>query len=545
MNYESVVASIEKPDYREKVVKEYQGTRDIIKDLVYCFKKYNYQAKPIAKDYGTGNIKTDSKKIWNFIRKNIKYKAEPEGDQTTRSFSRIINDKWGDCKHSALTVGSIGWNEGYTVIFRIVRYVTYNGSKKEYLHHVYTILEDKNGTQVIVDPLQDFDYEKPFDKKIGDYKAINNMTLTRLTGVNALRAEALTEKNIRHLKHGVRKHKRKHPHGHGNHCNNHLHPQYPHHLHPFAPTHNSLIEAHEIHGIDTIGEREIIMTPMGVGEEGIGELEDMQGIGRRSRAQRKAARAGRKTKRKARQATRRANRKERGGLFRSIALAPVRGAFSALLLLNFKNFAGRFKQALDRGKEADLKAFAKKFGYKYNIFKNQMLKGARKKSLGEISGTEIHQVEGMGFVVTATAIATASAAIAAAVSLLKKLGLGQHDDDSTLKESLDNVSKGADTAATTATALENTANQLTTNTNTGSNSDGGGSTSPSSGGGGGGSDNTDMSVPKDTDVKPGGDIDKPEGDSSFMDKLKSIPTPVIIVGAVGIAYFAGKKFKIW
>lgn len=531
MNYENVVASIEKPDYREKVVKEYQGTRDIIKDLVFCFKKYNYQAKPVAKEYGTGNVKTDAKAIWNYLRKNIKYKAEPEGDQTTRSFSRIQFDKWGDCKHTALTVGSIGWNEGYTVIFRIVRYVIYNGSKKEYLHHVYTILEDKNGNQVIVDPLQDFDYEKPFDKKIGDYKAINNMTLTRLTGVNAVRQQLLTQKNIRSLKRGKRK---------KGICPSRL-------MHPTAPTHPALIGAHEIHGIDTIGQREIILTPMGMTEDSIGELEDMQGIGRKSKAQRKAAKTVRKEKRKVKQTARKEkrvvrkeNRKARGGLLKAVALAPVRGAFSALLLLNFKNFAGRFKQAIERGKENEVKAFAKKFGYKYNIFKNQFMKGAAKKALGEISGTqEIHQVEGMGIVVTATAITAASAAIAAAVALFKKLGLGQGDDDSTLKKSLDDVSNTADAAASTATALENTFAPQ--------NSDGGGSTSPTSystdsgsGGGGGGDAATDSGSSAKSDNSGGGG-----SNSGFMDSLKSLPTPVIVVGSVGLAYVAGKVFKIW
>lgn len=185
MDYSYAIASIEKPTGKQQLIKKYQKVDDIIKDLIYCFKTYNYQAVPIAKKYRTGNFRTDAKNIYYFTRDNIDYDAEGEDRQTSRSFSQIMYDGWGDCKHTALVIGSLGWNEGYNVIFRVVEYAgLFSGDP---ITHIYVLLENpKTGEQIIVDPLQMFDYEKNYSKKIGDYKAIqnsDNMALYRLSGI--------------------------------------------------------------------------------------------------------------------------------------------------------------------------------------------------------------------------------------------------------------------------------------------------------------------------------------------------------------------------
>jgi len=183
MQYSTVINSIDRPNFREQLIKQYQSTNDIITDLIYCFKNYNYQALPVSKVVRYGNIKQDAKTIYDFIRQNIHYTAEPFTKQTTSSFSRIIHNKKGDCKHSFLIVGSIGWNLGYDVIIRFVSY-----DKDKTLGHVYTILQDhKTKQRIIVDPLQAFNYEKNYTNK-KDYIAINktptNMALMRLTGTD-------------------------------------------------------------------------------------------------------------------------------------------------------------------------------------------------------------------------------------------------------------------------------------------------------------------------------------------------------------------------
>lgn len=475
MNYNSIKEQVPLPAYTETVIKHYQSTRDIIADLIYCFKTYNHQARQVSK-VSTGNIQTDGKEIYDFIQRNIKYKAEPEKNQTTRSFSRIIHDKWGDCKHSAIMVGSIAWNQGYNVIFRFVGY-----EPGETFGHVYTIIEDPNTKErVIVDPLQEFNFEKPRLKE-KNYIAVhnsktNNMTLSRLTGTEAEigRKNKVERKEQRLVKKEQRIERRAEKKV----------------VHPYPA---------EMTVVNLDKGQEMTFTPE-LDDTTMQEIDGMYGIGKRSKAERKKVHAARKEKRKA-----------RGGVVKTVALAPVRAAFTGLLMLNFHNLASRFKSAIAKN-ENEVKAFAKKFGYRYDKFKATVLKGSTKKSLGEISGFVKIENEGIGFVITAAAITTAAPAVVVAVSLLKRLGLGS---DKTDKVSLDKA----------ATDLES----LTSGSNSSGNS---GSSSNNSGGS---SDPSGNSNPSNNS--------NPEADTAknFLD----LPTPVLVIGGAVVLAVAGKLFKIF
>lgn len=278
MDYNSVVNAIPNPDYKEHIVKQYQGTADIIADLIYCFKLYNKQAQPISNVMRTGNIKTDSKKIYDFIKNNIVYNAEPFTNQTTASFSRIVHNKKGDCKHSALIVADIGYNMGYNVIFRFVSY-----EKNKNLGHVYTLLQDpKTKETIIVDPLQDFNYEKSFTKK-KDYLAKNlkpnNMALTRMSGIDSETAEPIR--------------------------------QY-------------------------IGNVELTMSPL----KGMGKVTLKSLVSKVETAVKKVETKAATAVQKA------AEKINPGTIVKKIALAPVRAGFDTLLFFNFRNMAGRLSQAI-------------------------------------------------------------------------------------------------------------------------------------------------------------------------------------------------------
>ncbi len=356
MNYNTVISAIEPPKYKEQLIKKYQNTADIINDLLYCFKYYNTQALPLSKLYRTGNIKTDSRKIYDFIRENIKYNAEPFTSQTTSSFSRIIHDKNGDCKHSALIVGSIGYSMGYNVFFRFVSY-----DKDKQLGHVYTILQDpKTKEKIIVDPLQSFNYEKPFTKK-KDYLAINlnpkNMALTRLTGIK-------DDSNEIDLINGI--------------------------------SLKSLVKK-----VETTVKRDVQQVKQAVTHP--------------------------------------------GETVKKIALAPVRGGYDALLFINFRNLATRTNQAILKD-PVQMKSFADKFGYSFDIFKSKAAEGAKKKSIGEYDNNRI------GVVVATTVAASAAAAapiLAIIVPLLEKINLVKHPtDDLTVKQAVNDIPNLPDASAT-------------------------------------------------------------------------------------------------
>lgn len=491
VGYETVIANIPRPDWKDKDIIDVQQTQDIINDLVYCFKKYNPQAKQVAKNFGTGYIGTDAKNIWAFIKDNIKYEAEPEKQQTTASFSRIIHDKLGDCKHSALLASSIAWNLGYNIIFRFVAYdrgTTYG--------HVYTLIENpKTGRKFVIDPLQPFNTEKFYYKKV-DYKATNNLKsdpmLTRMTGVQTnTPANAAVTMGRHHAHHN--KHKRR----------------------PY------------IHPDETrmvVGAMEIIMSPSIAGDQA-DILDGLCGIGKRSKAQRQEHR-------KETKATRVKKREARGGSrLKKISLAPVRAAFSSLLMVNARGLATGMAHSL-KANENEVKKMAAKLGYKFENLKKQVLHGATKKPLlgSKLHGV-VHEMDGIGVVITAAAFTAAAPAILLAIAMFKSLGIKAPGNTGDL-------------------ATEATEALASGGTNISVDSGGGGSSSPSNsdsgsyspppstyggGSGGDGGGTSEVATQHQEEGKDAAGNDEP-----FYIKYK---TPLLVVGAGVVAYIANKKYK--
>jgi len=514
VNYNSVVSQVQPPDYREKKIQKYQNTNDIIKDLVYCFKNYNYQADPIKNKFATGNIKTAGKRIYDFIKKNIRYEAEEDKQQTSKSFSRIIHDAQQgighDCKHSALVVSCIGWNLGYNVIFRFVAY-----NVGESFGHVYTILQDPiTKERVIVDPLQKFDTEKPYIKRV-NYLALNNLKknkmLSRLTGTNSAAAQ----------------------------------------FSPYDEITTTRIS-------DTIGQRGIVLNS-NLDNEHIGELETLSGLGKRSKSERKEARQKKKSarvekradkkevrqekksarvekrgnKKEARQ-EKRADRKEaRGGsgVLKTVALAPIRGAFSALVLINFRDLGRRLSLAIDKNETA-VQKLAAKFGYKYDIFKSQIKKGATKPALfgGKVTG--VYQVQGIGsLAVTAGAIAAAAPAIAAALELLKSLGIGAKSgapsDEEIMKKAADDIQSNGEPKT------EEEIDKIKRTIETAKDIIESVTSSPA-----------EKAAAQEALDKAEDALENSEA-PGFLDTIKNLPTPVLVIGGIGLAFVAGKALKLF
>lgn len=403
MDYENVITSIEAPAYKQQLIKKYQGTTDIIADLIYCFKLYNYQAIPVAKQFKTGNIKTDSKQIYDFIKKNIAYNAEPFNNQTTSSFSRIIHDKKGDCKHSALIVSDIGYNMGYNVIFRFASY-----DKDKQLGHVYTILQDPNTKEkIIVDPLQEFNYEKPYTNK-KDYLVVNSnpkqMTLSRLSGTTPAPA------TLKHFN----------PHGH-------------HHL-MFTPVlPDAKIKLLADHHKVSVGSLKSLLAKKAaqikaaathvVAQTKAIETKaaaDVKAVQTKAAADVKTAAAV--VKHDAQNVANAVQAAAKTVTVKKILLAPVRGALDVLLLMNFNGWATKLKAASVSHPD-QTKNYALTFGYDYTTFINTVTKGAVNKA---ILGT--NKNGHIGIVVTSTMIAAASAAIVALVPFLKSIGVSNPTD---------------------------------------------------------------------------------------------------------------------
>lgn len=324
MNYNAeILNNITPPNGERLIIKNYQKTKDIIKDLIFCFKTYNHQVQPLIKNFKGLNSNSEAKKIYNFIKNNIEYKEEPREDQTTKSITAILHDKQGDCKHTALLAGSIAYQLGYNVIFKFVSY--YPG---ENYGHVYVVINKPGEKEhFIIDTLQDFNSEKKYDKSLKAV-AINNQLknktmLTRITGTGSEQTPTNTDP-----------------------C------------------------------------RKIYLTPS-LGAIALTNIDELGRITlRRNKPAANKPQPKKVTvKEKVKAITKKT--KEKGGIVKVISLAPVRVAGLLLFSVNFRNFATRFKQL----PAADQQSFAKKFGYNMGDLLSAVNKGAQKKPVfGNVAG---------------------------------------------------------------------------------------------------------------------------------------------------------------
>jgi len=130
------------------------------------------------------------------------------------------------------------------------------------------------------------------------------------------------------------------------------------------------------------------------------------------RGAKKQKRATKKAGKPQRKAAQKAKKTARGGSrLKKVALAPARAAFTTLLRLNLLKTASKIAAGYKRNPAA-VKAFAARFGFKWENFATAVSKGSKT------------QISGLGEPVTAGAVLTAAAPIIAALPvLLKTLGV--------------------------------------------------------------------------------------------------------------------------
>lgn len=163
------------------VVKYDQGTGDIINELLKAHKDEIKEYDKIYPYFLGGNDYETAKNIFDFLKRNIKYKIEPGSKQTLKSAAGILAQGYGDCKHYSQIAGgildAINRNTGKKINWAY-RFASYNDKKQ--VQHVFVVIKEKNGNEIWIDPvLNKFDLKKPYNYKI-DKKP---MALYRISGV--------------------------------------------------------------------------------------------------------------------------------------------------------------------------------------------------------------------------------------------------------------------------------------------------------------------------------------------------------------------------
>lgn len=171
------------PPFRNEkvIIKERQGTNDIIKEILKTHEQYTGDYDRIFEFFDTVDIYITSHGIWNFLKYNLRYNAESDGEQSVKSPSAILHPgEHIDCKHYSLFAGGLldaikrnmadSWNWCY-------RFVSYYPG--EDYGHVFVVVND-NGKEIWIDPvLTNFDQRKKY------YSSIDKqpMSLVKISGI--------------------------------------------------------------------------------------------------------------------------------------------------------------------------------------------------------------------------------------------------------------------------------------------------------------------------------------------------------------------------
>ena len=95
---------------------------DIIQAIHNLYKTGLLQTRDYAKNFKAGSRMQTAKNVWDFMKRKITYKRDPNHKQMIRLPNRFVNDADGDCKSFALFAASILGNLGMPVTFRYAGY---------------------------------------------------------------------------------------------------------------------------------------------------------------------------------------------------------------------------------------------------------------------------------------------------------------------------------------------------------------------------------------------------------------------------------------
>ena len=195
------------PPYKaqKKLKVESQGTDDIISEILAAHKYFANDYDNIADQFYTGNKLTTAKRIWKFLKSNVKYSIEPDTHQSVKSPAAILaTGKYehggNDCKHYSLFTAGIldAINRKYPDIkFEwFYRFANYRITETQ-PQHVFVVLKI-GGAEIWIDPvLPTFNNKKSFINKIDKKVALYQISGAEIGRSKAKQAKRAVKKAAR------------------------------------------------------------------------------------------------------------------------------------------------------------------------------------------------------------------------------------------------------------------------------------------------------------------------------------------------------------
>jgi hypothetical protein len=148
---------------------------DIIKTLHKNYPRAVQQMAKHAPKFKGRNTTETARNIYNFLKKEITYKADPEEAQLVKIPGRLVADKVGDCKSYSLFTAAVLGALGKPVNFR---YASYTNSTTP--SHVYTTTKNEQGKEIIIDAV----YNRFNAEQTPTYTINKKMKVYTLSGLN-------------------------------------------------------------------------------------------------------------------------------------------------------------------------------------------------------------------------------------------------------------------------------------------------------------------------------------------------------------------------
>jgi hypothetical protein len=148
-----------------------QQVPDIISAMLSAHKMYASEYDKISQDFYTGDGVQTAKKLFDFLKKNVKYKIESDQAQRIMSPAAILSlGQFGaDCKTMALFIMGVLDSlkrKGLITNKIYYRFASYR-LLDEIPHHVFAVIQDKQGNEFFIDPvLSKFNERKTYYHKI-------------------------------------------------------------------------------------------------------------------------------------------------------------------------------------------------------------------------------------------------------------------------------------------------------------------------------------------------------------------------------------------
>jgi hypothetical protein len=146
-----------------------QQVKDIVSAMLEAHKTYASEYDKISDNFYSGGAVQTAKKIFQFLKKNIKYTVDSEASQKIMSPSAIISIGKNDCKNYALFIVGILDSlrrKGYFTNKVFYRFASYR-LLDEIPHHTFAVVIDDSGNEIFVDPvLSTFNERKTYFYKI-------------------------------------------------------------------------------------------------------------------------------------------------------------------------------------------------------------------------------------------------------------------------------------------------------------------------------------------------------------------------------------------